>query len=187
MRCNDMSKYAKQWIAILTTIYYLLPNQTPRHHHPPSPLHVHCTPTRDKIRRRAKIGRPAQCCKYIAHVIRGIDSFLKGTVPPCHNSLDDLYTCEIDILDTWRKASLINVEEVVDIGYAWWGTIKIAACAHHDDAREVSEVLGGRAKERFKTGVVFLRSGAVDAAAIGEEFGCVFEGFGEEGAAVVYV
>lgn len=82
---------------------------------------------------------------------------------------------------------MIDVEEVVDVGDTWWGTIEVAAGAHHDDAGEVGEVLGGGAEERFETGVVFLRGRAVDAAAVGEEFGGVFEGFGEEGAAVVYV
>lgn len=67
------------------------------------------------------------------------------------------------------------------------GAIEIGGGAEHDDAAEVGEVVNGAAQQGLEGGVVFLRGGAVGAAAVGEEFRRVFEGFAEQGAAEVDV
>ena len=90
-------------------------------------------------------------------------------------------------MDRGFETALVGVEEVHGVGFPHVWTVEIGCGAEDDDAGEVGEVVDGAAEEGFEGGVVFLRGGAVGSAAVGEEGGGVFEGFGEEDAREVDV
>ena len=124
---------------------------------------------------RPKIRRPSQSTKNIANVIRRIDPLRKRGVPPGQNPLDDLHSGQVNILDRRLEPALVRVEQIIGGRLAGIRPVEVGSGAHDDDAAEVGEVVERAAEEGFKGGVIFLRGGAIDAAAVGEEFGRVLE------------
>ena len=112
---------------------------------------------------------------------------IKGGVPLIQNPLYNLHTSQIDIRNSGLKPALLGIEKVHGIRLTGIRSVKVRGRAQDDDAAEVGEVGDGTAEQGFENGVVFLRGGAVLAAAVGEELGGVLEGLAEEGAAEVDV
>lgn len=136
---------------------------------------------------RTEIRHPAQRPQDIAHIVRRPDALLEDGLPPGQDALDHLDAGEVDIAERGLEAALRGVEEVEHVRRAGVGPVEVRGRAHDDDAGEVGPVAGGAAQERLERGVVLLRRGAVEAAAVGEEAGGVAEGLGEERAAEVDV
>lgn len=136
---------------------------------------------------RPKIRRPPQSTENIANVIRRIDPLRERGIPPGQNPLDDLHPRQVNILDRRLKPALVRVEQIIRRRLARVWAVEVGSGAHDDDAAEVGKVVESAAEERFKGGVIFLRGGAIDAAAISEEFGRVLERGRQEGAAEVDV
>lgn len=82
---------------------------------------------------------------------------------------------------------MIGIEKVESRRFTGIRAIEIRRGPHNDNTTKVREIVDGAAKECFERGVVFLRRGAVDAGAVGEKSGGVFEGLGEEGAGEIGV
>lgn len=141
----------------------------------------------EEYRSRAKVRFSTKSTKDIANIVCGIDTVSESRVPAMHDSLDNLDTSEVNILDRRIKRSRLGIEEVFLGGLAGVRAVKVGDCAHDDDAAEIYEAVDGGAEEGLECGVVFLGRGAVFAGAVGEEVGVVVEFVAEVGAAEVDV
>lgn len=131
---------------------------------------------------RSKIRCSTEGAKDIANVVGGLDARGELRVPLAEDALHDLDAGNVDVLDGRGVAALVGVEEVVDAVLAGMGAVKIRGGAHEDDAGEIDGADGREASHGLEDGVVFLRSEAVDAGAVGPEASGVLEGLAEEGA-----
>ena len=168
---------------------YIPRSQSPPNRHIPPPL----TPPPDHNRiiiidaPRPIIRHAAQTPKNIPNIIRRRHPLRKRLIPPVQNPLHHLHPRQINILNRRLKAPLVRIEEIVRRRLALVLPVEIRRRAHDDDAAEIREVVDGAAEQRFERGVVFLRRGAIQAAAVGEERGRVLERARQDGAAVVDV
>lgn len=134
-----------------------------------------------------KIRLPAQRPKDIPHIITRRDALIKGGIPPIQNALHHLDAGQIDVRNSGLKPALLSIEEIHGVGLTGIRSVKVRGRSQDDDAAEVGQFGNGTAEQGFENAVVFLRGGAVLAAAVGEELSGVLEGLAEEGAAEVDV
>lgn len=134
---------------------------------------------------RAKVRGTTKGTEDVTNVVLGLNTVSKGGVPSLENTLNNLDTGHVEVLERRLKATLVRVEQVVSGGSAGVGTVKVRGGAHDDDAGEVGQLVGRGAEEDFQGGVILLGAGAVVAGSVGQDLGGVLESGAEDVAAVV--
>ena len=136
---------------------------------------------------RPKIRRASQRAKNVPHVILRLHPLFELGPPLPQDALHNRGPRYIYVLNRRLERALIGIEQVIQHGFARVGPVEIRGCAHDDYAGEIDERGFCCTDHGLECGVVFLRCHAVHAAAVGEELGCVLEGFAEEGAGEIHV
>ena len=137
---------------------------------------------------KAKVWLATESAEDVANVVGGVHTLGKSAVPAVKNSLDDLDTSEVKVVDGGLESTLHRrLEQVVCGGTTEERTVEVRSSSHNDDSAEVDELLNGGAQESSKGCVVFLSGRAVVASAVGDQSGEVIESLSEETTRVVDV
>jgi len=158
-----------------------LPPHPPPHPPPPYSLGTPLNHHRVLIKHasRPKIRFPSQSSEYVANVVCRVDSLLEQRPPSPQDALHNLDPCEVDILNCRIKPTLVGVEEAESIGFAGVRAVKVGRGTHDNDTAEIGDVVDSTAEQSLERSIVFLRCGAVNSGAVGEELGGIPESLGE--------
>lgn len=134
---------------------------------------------------KTEVRLTAEGAEDVTNVVGGLDTSLEGGVPASNDTLDDLDTGEVDVVDGRVESALVSVEEVVLSSLAGVRAVEIRSSAHDNDAAEVNKTRDVSAHESLERGVILLGSGAVNTGVVGPEGGGVLEGLTKKSARVV--
>lgn len=136
---------------------------------------------------RAKVWSTTQSAKDVTNVVGRLDALGESGIPSVQNTLHNLDTGRVDILNSGLETSLIRIEKVVHGILARVRTVKVGRGAHDDNTREVCQVARGGAQEGLQRRVVLLRGRAVQTCSVGQDASCVLEGIAQDVSAVVNI
>jgi hypothetical protein len=151
-------------------------------------LSVSAATDKSLLASRTKVWNTTQRTEDIANVVVGLNTSSKSSVPPVQNTLHDLDTSNIEVLNSRLECALLRgLEQIVGRRCTGVGPFEVRRSAHHDDAGEIGQLVDRGSEQDLEGGVILLCGCAIVARSISQHLGGVFKHGAEDIAAVVHV